>query len=199
MIQRHQSFGYCYVHGVTPPPPEPYPYGKPGRPTVLWHPGYCWAYRREAIDALGSLVDTCILGSADHHMAHALIGQVESTLGQPVQERFKFELRRWEARAESSIKRNIGYVPGTLLHYWHGSKVSRRYLDRWKILTETQFNPDEDLKRDAQGLWQITDRSIVLRDRLKAYGSQRNEDAEFIDPSWADSMGGRLTTEGDPV
>ena len=114
MIQRHQSFGFCYVHGVPLPTNDSYYYAKTGE-VVYWHPGYCWAYRKDAIDALGGLVDTCILGSADHHMAHALIGRVESTLGQPVHERFKYELRRWQERAETYIKRNIGYVAGTLL------------------------------------------------------------------------------------
>ncbi len=190
MIQRHVGFGFCYVHGTPAPPVPGYYYGQPGE-TVYWHPGYCWAYRREALDYLGGLIDICILGSADHHMAHGLIGKMEGTLGQPVHWKFKNELRRWQERAEAYIRRNIGYVPGTLIHYYHGSKAGRRYIDRWKILTETQFNPDEHLKRDWQGVWQLTDKSRILRDRLKAYSRQRDEDAQPIEGEWGITMGGR--------
>src|SRR5262249_54458516 len=33
------------------------------------YPGGAWAYRREAWDAVGGLMDKCICGAADHHMA----------------------------------------------------------------------------------------------------------------------------------
>ncbi len=191
MIQKHKSFAFCHVHHVKQPPNKPeYPYGHGDKGVVYWHPGYCWAYRRESLNAVGGLVDFCVLGSADYHMANGLIGKMESTLGQPVHERFKYQLMRWQEFAEESIKHDIGYVPGALLHYWHGSKTSRRYQDRWKILTETHFNPDLDLKRDWQGLWQLTDRSLELRDRLQAYSRQRNEDEISSEEEWETSMDG---------
>ena len=37
-------------------------------------PGGCWAFRRESFEVCGSLLDTCILGSGDHHMALGLVG-----------------------------------------------------------------------------------------------------------------------------
>ena len=35
------------------------------------HPGLAWAFRREALDAMGGLLDFCIAGSADLHMVGA--------------------------------------------------------------------------------------------------------------------------------
>jgi hypothetical protein len=37
------------------------------------YPGGAWAYRREAWDVIGGLMDKCICGAADHHMAQALL------------------------------------------------------------------------------------------------------------------------------
>ena len=40
------------------------------------HPGYAWAWTRQALEWVGGLIDTAALGAADHHMALALIGKV---------------------------------------------------------------------------------------------------------------------------
>ncbi len=40
--------------------------------------GGAWAFRRSAFDAVGGLLDTCILGSADWHMAFGLVQAVDA-------------------------------------------------------------------------------------------------------------------------
>jgi hypothetical protein len=37
-----------------------------------------------------------------------------------------------------------------------------------------------DIKRDWQGLWQLTDRKIRLRDELRAYFRSRDEDSTGV-------------------
>jgi len=114
--------------------------------------------RRDAWDALGGLIDYCILGACDWYMAYALIGQLDRVLRKDYHPRFRARMKEWEARAEKYIKRNLGVVPGLCLHYWHGPKKDRKYNTRDEILVETNYNPDVDLKRDWQGLYQLTDR-----------------------------------------
>ena len=89
---------------------------------------------------------------------------------------YRHAILGWQEDAQN-LKRNIGYVPGTLLHYWHGKKSNRRYFDRWKILTSNQFDPVTDLKRDWQGLWALAGNKIALRDQLMAYFRGRDEDS----------------------
>jgi hypothetical protein len=60
---------------------------------------------------------------------------------------------------------------------FHGSTVNRAYSQRWKLLGRTGFDPDLDLKRDWQGLWQLTDHNPELRDGLRAYARLRDEDS----------------------
>jgi hypothetical protein len=84
---------------------------------------------------------------------------------------------RWQERAERHIQRRVGVVPGTINHYWHGSKQNRRYQDRWKILVGGGYDPNLDLKYDFQGVLQLTERNTKLRDDVIHYFSVRNEDS----------------------
>jgi hypothetical protein len=165
------------LHGepYKPNPHGKYPYGG------WWgHCGYAWAFRRSAWDKLGGLIDSCILGSADHSMACGLVGSIKSSFPQAMHANFQRDLLIWGERAEQHIQRNVGYVPGKLMHFFHGSKALRQYVNRWKILTRNNFDPVTDLKRDIQGLWQLTGNKTRLRDDLRLYFRQRNEDSNDL-------------------
>jgi hypothetical protein len=189
-INHAQSFMSCHVKGIPRPTPrtdtQTVPYGSGGVPGlpgkyILWHPGFAWAARREAIDELGGLVDFARMGAADNHMAHALIGCVEDSFHHGVHPNYRKRLLEWQWRCDRYIRRNVGYVSGLLIHYWHGRKVDRRYWDRWRVIVENQYNPDLDVKYDWQGLLQLADRgeprSITLRDDARRYFRARNEDS----------------------
>jgi hypothetical protein len=168
----HQGFMKQYLAGAQRPVGKYSPY-------THWHPGYAWAARREAIEALGGLYDVSVLGSGDHLMAWGILG--ENMLPNTMSEGYRKSLSDWMGRAERYIHRDVGFVPGTLLHYFHGKKADRKYRDRWKILEEAAFDPFLDLKRDWQGLYQLdvdgTPRMIKFRDDLRAYYRARNEDS----------------------
>lgn len=143
------------------------------------HPGYCWAANVDALSAVGNLIDFSILGAGDRHMALGLIGCIDQSFGTRGKA-YVQKLLQWQERAERWIKRDVGYVPGSIYHFWHGAKKNRRYVSRWKILTDNQYNPDTDIKYDNQGLLQLethSPRQIMLRDQIRAYFRQRNEDS----------------------
>lgn len=174
-LKTHNGFCYSYHNqGITPAWDKGY---------NSWHPGFAWAINRGAFDAVGGLIDWAILGSGDRHMSLALIGKVETSFFKdmwnacPV---YATMLKEWQARAEKYIQRDIGYVDGLLLHYWHGKKKDRGYSDRWKIITENKYNPLKDIKRDWQGLFQLGDTNLGLREGIRGYFRSRNEDS--IDP-----------------
>lgn len=170
MIHKHESFGYGFVEDK----PVHNAYGK------FWHPGYAWAIRREILDKLGGLIDFAILGSGDHHMAKCFVGDVGSSIHKAMHPAFLKHMKNWEHRALQHVRRDVGYVPGIILHGWHGKKVNRGYIERWKILVNNQYNPETDIVRDCQGLYQLADdntsRMITLRDELRAYFRRRKED-----------------------
>lgn len=182
-LQLHTSFAWDYLEGRCGGLPDPYA-PKPKDPVNHWHPGYAWAATREALEGLGQLIQFAILGAGDNHMARALVGRVEEGLHPQIGRVYRERLLRWQHRADRHIRRNLGAVPGTLLHYHHGPKVARGYWSRWKILVSTNFNPDTDIERDWQGVLHLTndhtDRGRRLRDGIRRYFRSRNEDSEAV-------------------
>jgi hypothetical protein len=189
--ERQRGFAHCYIKGFELGPKNrfggwekcgPYDGGGP-----FWHPGYCWAFTVEAWDCLGGMLDRAILGSADFHMACALIGKADFSmryrrdLGRDCHPNYRAMVKEWEARAERHIARNIGYVPGTIVHHFHGHKVNRKYQGRREILVKHQFNPHSDVHYDARGVLRLAHahdaRRRGLRDDLRLYFRARHEDA----------------------
>jgi hypothetical protein len=148
-----------------------------------WHPGYAWAIRREAFDALGGLIDLAVMGAADRHMAMSLIGKGAASVPAGVHPAYRAVVLGWEARAEAHVRRNVNYVPGLVTHWWHGKKRERFYWDRWKVLTRWQYDPATDVRRDwtRGGLlrWahHQSPRLQGLRDDVRRYLRSRNEDS----------------------
>jgi hypothetical protein len=140
------------------------------------HCGYAVAMRRETYDGLGGLMDWVITGAADWYMAYAF---AEITL--PLEGRFSEGYRRrlleFAERSKRVVKRNIGVVPGTIAHSWHGSKKKRGYVSRQDVLARSNFDPDIDLALDSQGLPFLATDNYELRDGLRQYFKSRNEDS----------------------
>lgn len=142
------------------------------------HPGFAWAYKRQALDNVGGLIDIGILGASDNHMAHALVGEVRRSIPASLADTgYGRELVEWEERAKKYVNFNVGYMEGSLIHAWHGKKANRRYKDRWNILVDNQFDPDTDLYRDSQGLYRLTDNKPKLKFDIRKYFKDRQEDS----------------------
>ncbi len=141
------------------------------------HTGYAWAITRSAYNGLGRLLEFAILGSGDAHIAHCLVGCAERSINPCVHEDYKKMLNAYQDRCQETIKKNIGYVKGTILHHWHGKKRDRRYVSRWKILVEHQFSPITDIDKDWRGLWKITENKPDLCNAIRIYFRTRNEDS----------------------
>lgn len=136
--------------------------------------GLGWAYRRSTWDQMGGLFDQAILGSADWIMAYGMAGLADGLDYIPRCAPYYQAVKRWQHGAKA-IQANIGYLDNTITHYWHGPKSNRFYRERERILTDNAFDPYLDLKRDWQGLWQLSGNKPRLRDDLRHYFRARNE------------------------
>ncbi len=168
------SFCWNYIQGNCIPPGH---YGS--RPVGAV--GGAWCYRTEAFNALGGLLDTCILGSGDWHMAMGIAGRQDSNLkhlgGAPS---YVKSIRDWQQNA-AVLKKNIGCVNCHAIHHWHGAKANRQYVSRYKILGNDQYDPAIDIKRDWQGVYQLSGNKPELRDDLRAYFRSRFEDDPIME------------------
>jgi hypothetical protein len=144
------------------------------------HPGYAWAATRRALTLLGGLIETAVLGAGDHHMALALLGRVRESVPGGISKSYTRPLLQWQARAQQHIAGNIGYVPGSIEHDWHGSKAKRAYVDRWDILTRNDFDPDTDLIRNTWGVLELAGNKSRLRLDIDHYFRARDEDSNSL-------------------
>ena len=158
------SFGYCYSKnklnkalGINYP-----------------HPGFAWAITRKAYDKIGGLYELAILGSGDHVMAKAFIGNGKTAIHPTSTSDYFDSITRFEEKAKLL---RVGYVPGVIRHHWHGSKVNRKYVERWQILTSCNYSPYEHITKNQDGLLVPTDKcpKKLLEDIIQ-YGKDRNED-----------------------
>lgn len=181
ILQTHKSFAYCYKNDM----PKKHlidgkklPYNTTFKKTMgsYWHPGYAWSATREAINTMGGLLDFAILGSGDHHMACCLVGDGEYSCHKNINDNYRKLVLSWQERA-SRLHKNIGYIKGSIYHFWHGKKKDRKYSDRSLILTENKFDPTADIHKDWQGLWALFPGHEKLRDQIRAYFQSRNEDS----------------------
>lgn len=146
---------------------------------VFGAPGGGWAFTRQAFDAVGGLLDVCILGAGDHYMALGLAGHsTRSTELQRHPSAYQDAILRWQERAKDKIQGSVSYIEAHATHGWHGDIEKRAYRTRWQILRDHDFDPNVDIVKDWQGLWQWRGNKPLLRDEVTQYFSSRSEDSD---------------------
>ena len=185
-LNKWESFGSCYVKNKPfrgskqewdNQGDEGYYFGQYGNTGEYWHSGYAWAATRVCIDGFGGLLDFAIAGAGDHHMACSIVGKANHSVPKNIHPNYIKLLKEWEMRAIRTAHQHMGFVKGTLVHYWHGKKRDRQYRGRWEILTKNKFDPTRELHKDSQGLWVLHPSNNKLRDDLRKYFQSRNEDS----------------------
>ncbi len=142
------------------------------------HPGYGWAARREILERHG-LYEVAIAGSADHYMAHAAAGDLDSPciarmmLGRPAPMRC---FREWAEAFHGSVRGGLGVVPGQVLHLWHGEAEDRKYYLRQLELAELGFDPYTDLHAPPGRPLELRPGKPALEAFLRSYFTERRED-----------------------
>lgn len=161
------SFGYQYTKKAK--------YGKSG--INMWHPGYAWACTKKAYEKMGGLYDISILGAGDHNMSFALIKKAEQSVNANVTEDYKQSIIEFGRKVQML---RLGYIPGIIRHYYHGSKKNRKYCERWQILVNNYYEPTKHIKKHSTGLLIPTENCPkTMLAEIYSYFAERNEDEGF--------------------
>ena len=165
------GFGYSFTKGK--------PYTKHGKD--YWHPGFAWAMTRKALVSKlgGRLYDQGILGSSDNIMALAFIGKVQHMQNSNYHSDYNDSMLEFQNRGAHTLR--LGYTPGVIRHYYHGSKQNRRYTERWQILMRHQFSPSTHLLTSATATADIMTTnplhfSLEFQQDIMQYFVERKED-----------------------
>jgi len=168
--------GFAYISNMNP--------GETfyGRFADHGHTGFAWAAQKECLIEHG-LYEGSIAGGADHYMAHAFCGDWDGACIKGCFKGNKMYYRHfvdWARSIYPHIKSSISYVPGTLLHLWHGEIMNRNYYKREVSLSHLHYNPYTDLhdKNKKAGL-KFNKTSGEIENWVKEYFQQRQEDVNF--------------------
>lgn len=180
VMQTHIACAHQHVQGNVPTEGMN-EYGAGHLPGAVWHPGFAWAITREGLEATGPLIDTAILGAGDRHMAMCWAGLGSDSIPDGVSDAYRNAIMTYQERCDKHLQGNFGHIHGTIYHHFHGKKKDRRYHDRWQILVKHKFDPHTDLVKNFHGVWELAGNKPALRDDLRTYFRQRNEDSIDVD------------------
>lgn len=141
----------------------------------FWHPGYAWAIKRSTYDIWGGLLDIGILGSGDRHMALSLIGKGDYSYHGGVSDAYKQCVLDFQKKCSTLI---FSYIPGTILHHFHGSLKDRQYVDRWLILVRHKYEPHVDTYYDENRILRLTESGKRFQPDIVKYFEGRREDGK---------------------
>jgi hypothetical protein len=163
----YTGFGYQYSKNF-----------KKGKELNYWHPGFAWSCNRKAYEQIGGILEEGILGSGDNIMCHSFIKQAPQRLKKGMTNEYMDFVKDKQDKFEGL---KIGYIPGTIRHFYHGKKENRNYYGREDILIRHKYDPNTFIRRDAKGLIIPTETcpKEFLKD-IMDYFEERNED-EGID------------------
>jgi hypothetical protein len=141
------------------------------------HTGFAWGARREILEQV-PLFDKAIVGTADHIIAHAAVGQIphpclEKAFTDP---RMLDRVYQWSRQFNQLTHNQIGFVEGELWHLWHGDLKNRQYLQRTQDFSEIDFDLDEDLIVNDDELYEFSDDRQDVQGWMNNYFESRQED-----------------------
>ncbi len=149
-----------------------------GRQRRLASNGLAWASRRDVLEAHG-LYDGCILGSGDRAILCAALGLFEQCV-RPLRMNVRQEQHylAWARPYHATVRGRVGYIPGRVLHLWHGDAANRRFGLRDEGLERFGFDPFGDIAVDAHGCWRWSSDKPDLHAFVRRYFESRHEDGE---------------------
>ena len=150
----------------------------PKMPFTNFAPGISLACTRWAFENTLGLIDFNIVGGGDNILMNLLTQRLETFLQTRVMNlniSSTYINLLWEKQnLYKQFNINLSFIRGAVLSHWHGKRVNRNYIKRWKILRG--FDPSEDLIRNVDGLLNLSKKGKRMENELYQYFLQRDDD-----------------------
>ena len=141
--------------------------------------GFAWAARREVLEKV-PLLDTHIMGGGEQMIYFAAMGMFNTYMLTRTNIEWRRSYLRWAAKFYQEIRGKIGYVKGDIVHLYHGTYADRQYVERWMVLSGNQYNPEEDIRINEDGIWEWASDKPDLHQAVAEYFEERKEDEIWI-------------------
>ena len=141
------------------------------------HTGFAWGARREILEK-NPLFDRAIVGTADHIIAHASVGQIpHNCLEKAFTNRKTLDkIYDWSLKFSEATQNKLGFTEGEVWHLWHGELENRQYLQRTQDFSKLDFDADEDLLINDDDLYEFPDNRKDAVIWMNNYFESRRED-----------------------
>ena len=143
-----------------------------------YHPGFAWIARADIVRK--GLMESGVTGGADSLMVRSF---TRKKLG--LEDHFPSiwvkECNEYAKLIGQDACGSLDYVPGSILHLYHGSRKNRLYMQRWQWLMDANFDPYVDTEIDqSNGLLKWSDHARKTKPELISnmtkYFHNRKED-----------------------
>ena len=141
--------------------------------------GLGWVFRRELFADRG-FYDPWVVGGGTRVHFYAAHG-----LWREAADAFRFRPAMsdhfcdWAEDFYADVDGRWGYVPGAVMHLWHGTPARRKHRQRYADFAQFDFDPTLDLAVDDDGAWCWNRDNPRMHRYLREYIAGRRED----DPS----------------
>jgi len=137
--------------------------------------GQIWAINKSFYKKIEKINDIEIIGGADSIIANFCIlkdPNYEKILNEKTTTKLK---NYWILYKEKFKDVKYSYIDGLIIHYWHGDLQDRKYSERANVLINLNYNPEEDISYDENGVLQFTEKGKRLELPIKEYFESRKE------------------------
>lgn len=134
-------------------------------------PGLVWVGSREFLDSIGGLPDRNIVGGGDTVFMSALCNDFFNQVGF-----IDGKLLSYNKRYMSKVPKGYSYLEGSFFHLFHGNHAYRQYKTRSQILWNCDYDPEQDVCINHDGILEFCSDKPFLRQWIKEYFDNRKED-----------------------
>ncbi|MEI7998364.1 MAG: hypothetical protein WCH62_02525 [Candidatus Omnitrophota bacterium] len=147
------------------------------------HTGFAWAARRSVFEGVG-FYDKMIVGGGDTVLSCGFKGEEINKFTSILPEKVVQSQTSWIRSIFPRVEGRVYYVPGVLIHLWHGESRRRKTSERLKLLSKYDFDPNKDIIKGSNHCWQWVGGKGPFYKAVRKYFWSRNEEGnrfiEFI-------------------
>lgn len=151
----------------------------PGRAAIgTGNPGGLWLADRSFLDSIGGFHYSNVVGGGDQWSFSAM----STNCKHPMKRRLEYVAPKLRSRIHQYIDKakrhggRVGFVDSQSWHIYHGDFKNRQYRSRDGILKRADFDPDRDIRINADGILEWCSPKPQLHQEVREYFENRKED-----------------------